>query len=40
MARKRKGNICRLLKNGKVVKCYNRKGELIGIYVPKKKRKK
>ena len=34
----KKGTICKLLDSNKLVKCYNKKGELIAAYGVKKKK--
>jgi len=37
--RLKKGVICKLLKSKRVIKCYDKRGDLIGLYVVKKKKK-
>jgi len=39
--KKRRGNICRLvrLKGRRIVKCYDSKNKLIGVFVPRRKRR-
>ena len=39
--KKRRGSVCRLirLKGRKIVKCYDKNNKLIGVFVPRKKRK-
>ena len=36
---KQKGYVCTLMKSKRAIKCYNKKGDLVGIYTPRKKRR-
>ena len=33
---KKEGAICKMLKDKRTVKCFDKKGNLVGIFVPKK----
>jgi len=39
MAKTKEGTVCKLLKSKNIVKCYDKKGMLVGAYVPKKTRR-